>query len=64
MGMSAINILENLEEDDKNKVSYFIELLLNKSKYQNLKDEISLRRKEIEQDKTFAHDDIWKTLNV
>ena len=64
MAASATSILERLDQEDKEKVSYFIRLLLNKSKYQQLKKEISDRREEIESGETLSHEDIWKQMNV
>jgi len=64
MGMSAISIIENLEIEDKEKISYFIKLLLNKSSYQKLREEISDRREEINKEEILTHENIWNTLNV
>jgi hypothetical protein len=64
MALSATNILERLDQEDKEKVSYFIRLLLNKSKYQQLKNELTERRKEIQSGETLSHEDLWKQLNV
>lgn len=63
MAASAASILERLDQKDKEKVSYFIRLLLNKSKYQQLKKEIADRREEIESGGTLSHEDIWKQMN-
>jgi len=64
MAISESNILEKLDNVDKEKVSYFIRLLLNQSKYRKLKEELFLRRKEIQQGETLTHDNVWGTLNV
>jgi hypothetical protein len=64
MTVSTINILENLKKEDKEKVSYFITLLLKQSNYQNSKKELSTRREEIKNKETLTHKDIWKNLNV
>ncbi len=61
---TTIDILEKLEEKDKDKVSYFMSLLLNQSNYKKLKKEIAERRIEIEEKDTLNHDDFWKNLNV
>jgi len=53
-----------MEEKDKDKVSYFMSLLLNQSNYKKLKKEIAERRIEIEEKDTLNHDDFWKNLNV
>jgi hypothetical protein len=64
MAASSANILERLDQEDKEKVSYFIRLLLNKSKYQQLKEELSDRRKEVQSGETVSHEDLWKQMNV
>ena len=64
MAVSASSLLEKLDKEDKEKVSYFARLLLNQSKYQELKEEISIRREEINRGETLTHDDVWDTLNV
>ena len=51
--------LEKLDNIDKEKVSYFIRLLLNQSKYRKLKKEITLRRMEIKNGETLPHNEIW-----
>jgi hypothetical protein len=64
MAVSSANILERLDQEDKEKVSYFIRLLLNKSKYQLLKKELAERRKEVQTGETLSHEDLWKQMNV
>lgn len=64
MAVSAMNIIEKLDQEDKDKVSYFIRLLLNQSKYQALKKEIALRREEIQHGETLTHEAIWDQMNV
>ena len=64
MSVSTVSILEKLDQEDKEKVSYFIRLLLNQSRYRLLKEEISSRREEIKSGETLTHDEIWDTLNV
>jgi hypothetical protein len=64
MAASSASILERLDQEDKEKVSYFIRLLLNKSKYQQLKKEIASRREEINSGETLSHENIWKQMNV
>lgn len=64
MAASEIGIIERLDQEDKEKVSYFIRLLLNKSKYQLLKKELAERRKEVQAGETLPHEDIWKQMNV
>ncbi len=64
MTVSAMNIIEKLDQEDKDKVSYFIRLLLHQSKYQTLKKEIALRREEIQHGETLTHEAIWDQMNV
>lgn len=64
MAVSEIGIIERLDQEDKEKVSYFIRLLLNKSKYQQLKKEVIARREEIKSGETISHEDLWKQMNV
>ena len=64
MAALAASILERLDQEDKEKVSYFIRLLLNKLKYRQLKQEIADRREEIKSSETLSHEDIWKQMNV
>ena len=64
MAVATASILEQLDQEDKEKVSYFIRLLLNKSKYQQLKQEIVDRREEIKSSGTLSHEEIWKQMNV
>ncbi len=64
MADSGIDILERLDKDDKDKLSYFIDILLDQSKYRKLKKEISMRRNEIEKGETLTHEDIWKKIVV
>ena len=60
MAVSEIGIIEWLDQEDKEKVSYLIRLLLNKSKYQKLKKELADRREEITSGEILSHEDIWK----
>jgi hypothetical protein len=59
--MDAINLLE---EKDKKKIFYFTELLLKKEKYNNLRKDLEVRRKEIKQGKVLSHETIWNSLDV
>ncbi len=58
------NIIDRLDEDDKYKVKYFIQLLIRQEKYNKLKEEIQSRRKEIAQGEILSHDEIWNHLDV
>ncbi|MCD6151035.1 MAG: hypothetical protein J7J70_05205 [Deltaproteobacteria bacterium] len=54
-----MNIIEKLDEKDKDKVSYFVQQLLYQSKYQSLKKEVVQRREEIQNGETLKHKEIW-----
>jgi BioD-like phosphotransacetylase family protein len=56
------NIINHLDESDKDKIFFFAEVLFNQSKYRNLRDEISHRRKEIQENKVILHQDFWQDL--
>ncbi len=58
------NIIDRLDEDDKYKVKYFIQLLIRQEKYNKLKEEVQSRRKEIAQGEILSHDEIWNHLDV
>jgi len=57
-------VLEKLDKTDQKKIIYFFNLLLNKSKYKKLKEEISIRRDEIVKGETMTHNEIWNNLDV
>jgi len=64
MAASAMNIIERLDQEDQDKVSYFLRLLLAQSKYQTLKTEIAFRREEIQHSETLSHETVWDQMNV
>jgi hypothetical protein len=64
MATTAMSIIEKLDQEDKEKVSYFIQLLFHQAKYQALKEEIAFRREEVLQGKTLTHEAIWETIHV
>ncbi|MHC4874260.1 MAG: hypothetical protein ACYTFY_20605 [Planctomycetota bacterium] len=64
MSVLSSEIINNLKDEDQEKVSYFIDLLLKKKEYKNLKKEISRRRSEIKKNDTLSHKDIWSSLDV
>ncbi len=64
MGSVRFDILEKLDKKDQEAVAYFLRLLLNKTKYRKLKEEIEERRKEIERGDTLSHSEIWDQLDV
>ena len=57
-------VLERLDDDDKYKIKYFIQLLMQQTKYKKLKEEIRARREEISKGETLTHDEIWTHLDV
>ncbi len=59
-----MKVLEKLDKTDQEKIIYFLNLLLNKSKYKKLKEEISIRRDEIVKGETMTHNEIWNDLDV
>ncbi len=64
MNALDLKIIEKLDKVDQEKITYFLNLLLNKSKYKKLKEEISMRRDEIDKGEILNHDEIWNKLNV
>jgi len=58
------SVLEWLDDDDKYKIKYFIQLLMQQTKYKRLKEEIRARREEISKGETLTHDEIWTHLDV
>ena len=62
--METLEILKNLDPEDKEKILYFAKILLKQEKYQKLRKEIEERKKEIEKREIFTHEEIWKKLNV
>ena len=59
-----LDVLEKLNNEDKEKINYFIDLILSKEKYKRLKVEIEKRREEIKNNNILSHDEIWQELNV
>ena len=64
MATTEMSLIEKLDREDREKVSYFIQLLMHQAKYQALKKEITLRREEIIQGETLTHEAIWETVHV
>ena len=58
------DIVDMLDETDKEKLEYFAKILLKQKKYRQLKQEISERRKEIQKDEILTHDEFWKNIDV
>ncbi len=59
-----LEVLERLDKSDKEKVMYFLRLLINQEKYKKLKKEITSRKNEIKRKEVLKHDEIWKKLDV
>ena len=59
-----LDVLEKLNNEDKEKINYFIDLILSKEKYKMLKVEIEKRREEIKNNNILSNDEIWQELNV
>ena len=64
MNTLDLNVLDKLDKADQEKIMYFLNLLLNKSKYKKLKEEISIRRDEIARGETLIHNEIWNNIDV
>ncbi len=64
MATIQVNMLQKLDDEDKQKVAYFVKLLVSQSKYAKLKEEISARKEEIRKGATLSHEEIWKELGV
>ena len=55
-------IMENfsrLDNEDRQKILDFIEILLEQSKYENLRKEIENRRAEIHRGEVLTHEELW-----
>ena len=59
-----MEILERLDREDREKVAYFVTLLVNQAKYLRLREEIEKRMREVERGEVLEHDEIWKQLNI
>ena len=57
-------LIDKLDHEDREKVSYFVKLLMRQSKYRRLQAEVSERRQEIKRGDTLTHKEIWEELNV
>ncbi len=64
MTVQTSDILQKLDAVDKEKVDYFVQLLLDQEKYRALKKELNERREQIKQGNCLSHDDFWKDINV
>ncbi len=62
--MKDMRIFEKLDAEDREKVEYFLELLIEQSKYRKLRAELSERREEIRKGEVLTHEEIWSRLGV
>ncbi len=62
--MVEIDVIDQLDEDDKRKIAYFVDILIRQSKYRHLRDEIKKRRQEVKKGAVLRHDELWKQLDV
>lgn len=58
-----MDVIEKLDQEDKEKIAYFVNLLLQQTKYHHLKKKVEGRRKEIKQGQTLTHNQIWNQMN-
>jgi len=59
-----VDSFELLVEEDREKIAYFLELLLEKEKYERTRQEIEQRRREISEGEVLTHDEVWSHLDV
>ena len=54
------NTINYLDEKDKSKILFFAEVLFRHSKYEKLRTEIEVRRKEIRENNIISHENFWQ----
>ncbi|RLD95589.1 MAG: hypothetical protein DRI93_02360 [Aquificota bacterium] len=59
-----MEVLERLDREDREKVAYFVTLLVSQAKYRRLREEIEKRMPEVERGEVLEHEEIWKQLNI
>ncbi len=59
-----IDVLRRLDRDDREKMMYFLRLLLNQPKYAKLKEEVMRRREEVKRGDSLTHEEVWRRLDV
>jgi hypothetical protein len=64
MPISEMDVIDRLDKDDKEKIVYFINLLIRQTKYRTLREEIEKRREEIKAGDVLTHEEIWNKVNV
>ena len=62
--MAEMDLFSELDKGDREKVSYFLKLLLNQSKYKRLRREVASRRSEIRKGHVLSHDEVWGQVDV
>ncbi|MBC2716534.1 MAG: hypothetical protein HF978_14610 [Desulfobacteraceae bacterium] len=60
MATQKINIINYLDEKDKSKILFFAEVLFKHSKYEKLRTELEVRRKEIRESNIISHENFWQ----
>ena len=60
MKKTEMDMIKQLAQEDQDKVSYFIQLLMHQAKYHALRQEIALRREEVAQCASSDNSDIIK----
>ena len=59
MYATGIQLLEKLDEQDREKAVYFLKLLLEQEKYRKTKVELRERREEVQRGDVLTHEEIW-----
>jgi hypothetical protein len=59
-----MDVIEKLDRKDKEKISYFANILLRKAKYDKLKGELRNARKQVADGDVLSHGEVWSSLNV
>ncbi len=57
-----MRLIERLDKEDREKVAYFLKLLLEQAKYRRTKAEVSERRAEVERGEILTHAEIWSQM--
>ena len=64
MTVTNMEIFEKLDQEDQEKVRYFLKLLIEQSKYRKTKAEVLERRSEVQKGEVLTHEEIWSRMNV
>jgi len=62
MTVAELSKLDKLDNEDREKIIYFVKLLMNQKKYKNLQGEIEERRQEIKTGEVLSHREIWESV--